>query len=115
MTYCSWFIGDVQLGNRINFCSGASFQGKLETNPHIVGVGTLMFPNGVQYKGDLYDCDFNGPITITYPNGCKIFCYIIRSSIVYMKFVFADGLAFAENNWEYCQSEDRRYSFILIN
>ena len=73
------------------------------------GQGTYTFKNGAVYKGQFFKGNFHGEGRITYPNGGYVEGIWEHGVLVEKKYYFADGLEYANENWTYCQNDDRRF------
>lgn len=86
----------------------SSYEGeKLEDWPH--GAGTYTFPDGSKYVGGFVKGHFHGQGKIVYPEGHTVEGKWEAGRLVERRLVFADGLDFKENEWDYCTGADRRF------
>lgn len=73
------------------------------------GLGVYTFPDGSRYEGEFSKGNFHGQGKIVYPNGNCVEGTWNEGVLTQRKMIFADGLEYAENDWNYCEGEDRRF------
>jgi hypothetical protein len=73
------------------------------------GQGTFTFKNGAVYSGLFYKGNFHGEGRITYPNGGHVDGVWEQGLLVEKRYYFADGLEYADKEWDYCKDSDRRF------
>ncbi|KAJ8328612.1 hypothetical protein O5D80_003193 [Batrachochytrium dendrobatidis] len=94
--------------------NGSPFDAQI-VNDRIEGDGMYTFPDGNVYAGQFKDGQFHGSGTIYFCNGGKLsatWTYGVASNTQY---TFADGLAYATQDWTYCTSQDRRFYSERVN
>ena len=80
------------------------------------GKGKYTFDNGVIYEGEFNKGEFHGKGIMTYPNGGKYYCEWKNGVLELGDYIFNDGLKFKDSAlWDYCNHNDRRYYFEIIN
>jgi hypothetical protein len=73
------------------------------------GFGRYQFRNGVVYEGEFHKGEFHGNGTLIYPNGGKFKARWERGRMIDGEYEYYDGLMYNSENWDYCQSHDRRF------
>jgi len=84
-------------------------------NGRLEGKGTYDFPTGTKYIGDLKDGVFHGKGVLYFLNGSKYEAEWENGKIVKGSYTFADGLQYADDEWEYCDGFDRRFYTEVCN
>ncbi|KAJ2950963.1 hypothetical protein O0L34_g5339 [Tuta absoluta] len=80
------------------------------------GQGTYTFPQkGVVYKGGFSDGTFHGDGELSYECGAVIKGKWNRGRLIERKLVFADGLEYDEEEWDFCRPADRRFTIEHVN
>jgi len=78
-------------------------------NRKMEGQGTYNFPTGTKYIGDMKDGMFDGKGSLHFKNGSRYDGIWEKGIATSGKYIFADGLEYAEDEWEYCDGFDRRF------
>lgn len=73
------------------------------------GNGKYTFPDGSHYVGEFAKGHFHGKGKIVYPNGNYVEGVWEEGVLKDRKMVFADGLEFSEDSWDYCTGDDQRF------
>jgi hypothetical protein len=79
------------------------------------GKGEYNFSTGTRYEGELKDGMFHGKGTLLFENGAKYEAVWNEGIAAEGKYIFPDGLKYAEKNWEYCDGYDRRFYTEICN
>ncbi|XP_013859302.1 MORN repeat-containing protein 5 [Austrofundulus limnaeus] len=87
--------------------TGSSYKGCFK-NGRMDG-GEYTFATGTKYVGEMKDGMFHGKGVLFFPNGSKYEAWWENGIAKQGSFTFADGLQYQENNWDYCDGNDRRY------
>eukprot|EP00039_Didymoeca_costata_P004215 m.71983 g.71983 ORF g.71983 m.71983 type:complete len:182 (+) comp12294_c0_seq1:85-630(+) len=92
---------------------GSSYKGD-HVNGRMEGIGVYNFPNGTEYRGEMKDGQFHGKGTLYFASGGKYEAEWRNGKAVGPQpargeYTFKDGLKFDEQDWSYCDEDDRRF------
>uniref|UniRef100_A0A3P9H0N1 MORN repeat-containing protein 5 n=1 Tax=Oryzias latipes TaxID=8090 RepID=A0A3P9H0N1_ORYLA len=87
---------------------GRSYKGCTE-NDRMHGEGEYTFLTNTKYVGEMKDGMFHGKGLLLFPNGIKYESIWEDGISKQGSFTFVDGLQYQENNWDYCDGNDRRF------
>ncbi|NXS33081.1 MORN5 protein, partial [Pomatostomus ruficeps] len=73
------------------------------------GFGCYALPTGSEYRGELWDGMFHGKGELVLPGGGRFRALWVRGVPTQGKYVFADGLEYDQEKWQYCDGYDRRF------
>ena len=94
----------------MSFYSHSTYEGqKLEDWYH--GEGTFTYPSGVKYKGNFFKGQFHGEGALIYKNGGTFRGKWVHGKLIDGNYYFFDDLKYEDENWDYCQEEDRRFNY----
>ncbi|CAK8674025.1 unnamed protein product [Clavelina lepadiformis] len=94
--------------------TGSKYDGDWK-NGRLEGKGTYTLPTETKYEGELKDGMFHGKGTLYFPNGSKYVANWCEGRAIGGKYTFADGLEYANEDWEYCDGYDRRFYTEICN
>ncbi|XP_065068546.1 MORN repeat-containing protein 5-like isoform X2 [Rhopilema esculentum] len=81
------------------------------------GKGEFTFPASLQtkYVGEMNDGMFHGKGTLYFQDGSKFVGEWEKGVNVTGQYIFADGLKYEPEDWEYCDGFDRRFFTEICN
>ncbi|KAM3873823.1 MORN repeat-containing protein 5 [Diretmus argenteus] len=93
---------------------GSSYKGDIK-NDRMEGTGEYTFPTETKYVGEMKDGMFHGKGVLYFPTGSKYEGTWDKGLAKQGTFSFADGLVYQEKDWEYLDSDDRRFYSEKLN
>ncbi|AWP15150.1 putative MORN repeat-containing protein 5 [Scophthalmus maximus] len=73
------------------------------------GQAEYTFPTETKYEGEMKEGMFHGKGVLHFPNGSKHEATWENGKAIQGSFTFADGLQYHEQDWDYCDGNDRRF------
>ncbi|XP_042193096.1 MORN repeat-containing protein 5 [Callorhinchus milii] len=94
--------------------TGSSYVGEYK-NGRMEGHGKYTLPTDTIYEGGMKDGLFHGQGTLYFPNGSKYEAFWKNGVKLSGKYIFADGLKYSDEDWNYCDAYDRRFYTEICN
>ena len=96
--------------------SKSSYKGDIKSGWYHSGegdqsIGEFTYPSGVRYVGKFYKGQFHGEGTLIYPNGGQYKGVWNMGKKVSGDYYFYDGLKYETSEWDYCLGQDRRFNY----
>ncbi|XP_035463241.1 MORN repeat-containing protein 5 isoform X1 [Scophthalmus maximus] len=88
--------------------TGSSYKGAIQ-NGWMEGQAEYTFPTETKYEGEMKEGMFHGKGVLHFPNGSKHEATWENGKAIQGSFTFADGLQYHEQDWDYCDGNDRRF------